>query len=88
MNKLNRTVPLGVQSSLNMAADDPADLELPPELMRAMGQAVLANVVDFIASLPGQPACGDVEAADLCRALRERAGAWRADFGPARPTFS
>ena len=53
-----------------------------------MGQAVLAHVVDFIASLPGQPACGDVEAADLCRALCERAGAWRADFGPARPTFS
>ena len=62
-----------MQSSLNMAPDDPADLELSPELMRAMGQAVLAHVVDFIVSLPGQPACGDVEAADLCRALRERA---------------
>ena len=40
--------------------DDPADLELPPELMRAMGQAVLARVVDHIASLADQPACGDV----------------------------
>ena len=51
--------------------DDPANLELPPEVMQAMGQAVLARVVDHIASLPDQPACGDVVAEDLCRTLRE-----------------
>jgi aromatic-L-amino-acid/L-tryptophan decarboxylase len=53
--------------------DDPADLELPPEVMRAMGQAALERVVDFIASLPYQGACGDIHAEELCRALRERA---------------
>jgi aromatic-L-amino-acid/L-tryptophan decarboxylase len=53
--------------------DDPADLELPPEVMRAMGQAALGRVVDFIASLPYQGACGDIHAEELCRALRERA---------------
>jgi aromatic-L-amino-acid/L-tryptophan decarboxylase len=53
--------------------DDPADLELPPEVMRAMGQAALERVVDFIASLPHQGACGDIHAEELCRALRERA---------------
>jgi len=53
--------------------DDPADLELSPDVMAAMGQAVLARVVDHIASLPDQPACGDVLAEELCRALREPA---------------
>jgi aromatic-L-amino-acid/L-tryptophan decarboxylase len=53
--------------------DDPADLELPPEVMRAMGQAALERVVAFIASLPYQGACGDIHAEELCRALRERA---------------
>ena len=53
--------------------DDPADLELPPEVMRAMGQAVLERVVDFITSLSNQGACGDIHAEELCRALRERA---------------
>ncbi|HEX3450947.1 MAG TPA: aminotransferase class V-fold PLP-dependent enzyme [Isosphaeraceae bacterium] len=53
--------------------DDPADLELPPEVMRAMGQAALERVVDFIASLPYQGACGDIHAEELCRALRESA---------------
>ena len=56
-----------------MPPDDPADLELPAEVMRAMGQAVLAQVVDHIASLPDQPACGDVAAEELCRAMREPA---------------
>jgi aromatic-L-amino-acid decarboxylase len=53
--------------------DDPAELELPPEVMRAMGQDVLARVVDFMATLPDQPACGDVMAEELCRRLREPA---------------
>jgi aromatic-L-amino-acid decarboxylase len=53
--------------------DDPANLELTPEVMRAVGSAVLARVVDHIASLPDQPACGDVLAEELCRSLREPA---------------
>jgi aromatic-L-amino-acid decarboxylase len=56
-----------------MPPDDPANLELAPEVMQAMGQAVLARVVDHIVSLSDQPACGDVVAEDLCRSLREPA---------------
>jgi aromatic-L-amino-acid decarboxylase len=41
--------------------------------MRAMGEAVLARVVAHVASLDAQPARGDVEAAALCRAMREPA---------------
>jgi aromatic-L-amino-acid decarboxylase len=51
--------------------EDPAELELSPEAMRAMGQAVLGRIVEHIASLPEQPACGDVRAEELCRSLRE-----------------
>src|SRR5580693_3005620 len=39
--------------------------------MQAMGQAVLGRVIDHVASLPDQPACGDVVAEELCRSLRE-----------------
>jgi len=39
--------------------------------MRAMLDWVAGRLVDHVASLPDQPACGDVEAEDLCRALRE-----------------
>jgi aromatic-L-amino-acid decarboxylase len=56
-----------------MPLNDPADLELSAEVMRGMGEAVLARVVEFIASLPDQRASGDVHAEDLCRALREPA---------------
>ena len=51
--------------------DDPADLELPPDRMRAMGRAVLDRLIDHIASLDDQLACGDVHAEELCRAMRE-----------------
>jgi aromatic-L-amino-acid/L-tryptophan decarboxylase len=60
-----------VNSSVILPPDDPADLELSPALMRAMGQAVLERVVEHIASLPNQVSCGDVDAKELCRALRE-----------------
>jgi aromatic-L-amino-acid/L-tryptophan decarboxylase len=39
--------------------------------MRAMADEVVARCVSHIASLDRQPACGDVDAAELCRALRE-----------------
>jgi aromatic-L-amino-acid decarboxylase len=52
---------------------DPADLEFTPAEMRAMADAVVARAVDHIASLPQQPACGDVRAEDLARSLREAA---------------
>jgi aromatic-L-amino-acid decarboxylase len=59
---------------------DPADLELTPARMRAMGEEVLSRVIDHLASLPDQPACGDVRAEDLCRSLREPAPECGADL--------
>ncbi|HEY3380755.1 MAG TPA: aminotransferase class V-fold PLP-dependent enzyme [Vicinamibacterales bacterium] len=53
--------------------DDLPNLELSPEQMRAMGEAALDRVVGFITSLPELPACGDVHAEALCRALRQPA---------------
>jgi aromatic-L-amino-acid decarboxylase len=50
---------------------DPADLDWPPERLRALGEHVLQRVVQHLASLDRQPACGDVAAQALCRALRE-----------------
>ncbi len=52
------------------------DLEVTPDQMRTMADAVVARCVDFIASLPSQPACGDVDpkrVGALCRSLRESA---------------
>jgi aromatic-L-amino-acid decarboxylase len=56
-----------------MTSSDPGDLELSPGEMRALAEATVARVIDHIASLPTQPACGDVRADALCRALREAA---------------
>ena len=39
--------------------------------MRAMADQVVGRCIDHIASLDRQPACGDVDAAALCRELRE-----------------
>jgi aromatic-L-amino-acid/L-tryptophan decarboxylase len=50
---------------------DPADLEFTPDEMRRMGEQVLRRVVELIASLASQPIQGDVDAAELCRSLRE-----------------
>ena len=49
------------------------NLEFSPAQMRAMTDAVTSRCIAHVASLPEQPICGDVEAADLCRALREAA---------------
>lgn len=50
---------------------DLADLELPPATMQAMGDAVVTRAVAHLASLDQQPSRGDMNAADLCRTLRE-----------------
>jgi aromatic-L-amino-acid/L-tryptophan decarboxylase len=41
--------------------------------MRAMADEVVGRCIAHIASLDRQPACGDVDAAELCRAMREPA---------------
>lgn len=50
---------------------DPANLELAPEQLRRMTVAALERIIEHITSLAEQPVRGDVDAAALCRALRE-----------------
>ena len=50
---------------------DLANLELGVDAMLAMGHDVVERAVAHIASLDRQPSRGNVDAADLCRALRE-----------------
>ena len=49
------------------------DLEFSRAQMQAMADAVVGRCLDHIASLPGQPSAGDVNADALCRAMREPA---------------
>jgi aromatic-L-amino-acid/L-tryptophan decarboxylase len=49
------------------------DLEFSPDRMRAMADAVVSRCIEHIASVGRQPSCGDVDAAALCRAMREPA---------------
>lgn len=53
------------------AVTDAANLEVAPAQMRAMGHAVVERAVQHLASLDRQPSRGDMDAAALCRALRE-----------------
>lgn len=48
-----------------------ANLEFTPGEMRRMGEAVMHRLVEHLATIGAQPVRGDVEAAGLCRALRE-----------------
>jgi len=50
---------------------DLADLEFTPEQMRNMAHDAVERIVTHIASLPDQPARGDVDVEDACRAMRE-----------------
>jgi aromatic-L-amino-acid decarboxylase len=49
------------------------DLEFSSDQMRAMADAVVSRCIDHIATLDRQPICGDVDAAALCRSMREPA---------------
>lgn len=46
-------------------------MEFSPDAMRTMGESVVARAVAHLAALGDQPSCGDVNAAALCRSLRE-----------------
>ena len=65
-----------------MDPTDPANLEYTPAEMAAMGREVLDRVVAHIAGLPDQPICGDVDADDLCRAMRGPAPEAGVDLEP------
>jgi len=54
-------------------AADLANLELSPAEMRAMGEAVVHRAVAHIAALHDTPSRGDIDAAELCRTMREPA---------------
>ena len=56
-----------------METDDRASLELTAEEMQRMGEETLARIVAHVGSLGTQPSRGNVDAADLCLALREPA---------------
>lgn len=52
--------------------EDPANLELSPARIRAMGEAVLDRVAAHIAALPDSPSVGDYSRIEeLCRGMRE-----------------
>jgi aromatic-L-amino-acid decarboxylase len=53
--------------------DSLVNLEFSVDEMRAMAEQVVERSIAHIASLDRQPACGDVDAAALCRAMREPA---------------
>ena len=57
---------------LKNAVDIP-DMEYTPAEMRAMADDVVTRSIAHIASLAEQPILGDVDAADLFRAMRESA---------------
>jgi aromatic-L-amino-acid decarboxylase len=61
---------------------DIVDLEYSVDQMRDMADAVVARCIAHIGSLPQQPACGDVDAAALCAALREPAPEAGAPLAP------
>ena len=61
---------------------DPADLEFTADEMRRMGHATVERLVDHVLSLETQPARGDVDAADLCRRLREPAPEQGVEYEP------
>jgi aromatic-L-amino-acid decarboxylase len=54
-------------------ADDAANLEMSAAEMRDLADKAVARVVQHIAALDRQPACGDVHAEQLCRRMREPA---------------
>jgi aromatic-L-amino-acid decarboxylase len=54
-------------------ADDAANLEMSAAEMRDLADKTVARVVQHIATLDRQPACGDVHAEELCRRMREPA---------------
>jgi aromatic-L-amino-acid decarboxylase len=53
--------------------DDAANLEMSAAEMRDLADKTVARVVQHIATLDRQPACGDVHAEELCRRMREPA---------------
>src|SRR3954466_4119033 len=75
-------VPAARRSLLSGEGLDSVDLEFSAESMRTMADDVVGRCIAHVASLDRQPACGDVDAAALCRTLREPAPALGTPLGP------
>src|SRR5437867_6898918 len=58
------------------------NLEFSADELRAMADEVVSRCVEHIATAGRQPSCGDVEAAALCRAMREPAPERGTALGP------
>jgi len=69
----SQSIPRARPAAPPATADDLADLDIAPSALRAMLDATSRRVIDHLATLPSQPARGDVKAEALCRALREPA---------------
>jgi len=65
-----------------MNTHDLADLDFTSVQHQAMGDAVLRRIVEHLASIGEQPVRGDIDAAALCRALREPAPEMGSDLEP------
>lgn len=63
------------------------DLDFTAAEMRTLADQAVGHVIEHLATLDRQPACGDVRAEDLCRALREPAPEEPAAFGPLLDAF-
>lgn len=59
-----------------------APLEPSPDELRAMTDEVVSRCLEHLGTLGTQPACGDVNAAELCRHLREPAPEDGSALGP------
>src|SRR5512143_601038 len=70
-----------------MPTNDLANLELSEADMRRMIEDAAARAIAHIVRLGEQPACGDVQAASLARALREEIPEHPADFGALMDRF-
>src|SRR4051812_3531896 len=75
-------VPAARRSLLSGEGLDSVDLEFSAESMRTMADDVVGRCIAHVASLDRQPACGDVDAAALCRTLREAAPDAGMPLGP------
>ena len=58
------------------------DLEFSPHAMRAMADDVVARCIDHIARLREHPIRGDIDAGEMCRAMRESPPEHGVSLGP------
>jgi aromatic-L-amino-acid decarboxylase len=69
---LNASIQLDSSMADPNPASDPANLDLSPTRMQALGEAVVRRVTEHLAALPDTPSCGDFAGIkEFCRNMRE-----------------